>query len=376
MSKALEILDADFTPTPLQAAAITRIGELKEELARYGLYPRTSMELEFFVETDAGAEVKGVINLAKATKFLKEDQGIALLDKFETEGIEARRHGRHHLASQYEATVDDIAGYKPALIGMRPDFKPEQVAFSVEKLRTRSIRELLRTTTCLNPMAGVGLLGELLPNFAARPYEHRPAETSGLHVNVSLIDREGKNVFARSLPLLYHCADGVAAAQKAATLAMLPTAQSVKRLGANQSAPDGFGVKIGSFTIGRDYGSSTIRSLEMAEGAAHPRGNDQTRIENRLPGADADPFVAMAVTLAGVVEAVREHMHVRRSESNPQKLRVKVDPSERPSFPKSDIPRDHEALQTQFAHSNRARTMLGPALYEAVTRAYGKTAER
>ncbi|NBO19815.1 MAG: hypothetical protein EBV03_11475, partial [Proteobacteria bacterium] len=290
MTRALLAALPDFAPTPLQRAALKRIGELCKELAGYGLYPRTSMELEFFVQTDGGVHMPGVVKLDKALEFLQQE-GIFGLDKVETEG-EARRLNLPQIAKQYEVTLDDREGFHPVLSGKRPDFHPEAIALGVLRLKQNALQRMLESSTCLQNVRGLGQLGTLLPNFDARPYPTR-TDTSGLNVNISLTDREGRNMFSASLPLLYHCADGVANAQHDTLLALLPMENSVKRIGANPSAPAGIGVVTGKPTTYSPYNSVYIRGVEHPDGASNIVATDLARVENRLPGADADPFLAM-----------------------------------------------------------------------------------
>lgn len=371
MSKALLAEAQEFTPSPLQRAAIGRIRELCHELAGYGLYPRTSMELEFFVQTDSGAHIPGIIRLEKAAGFIRQDN-ITTFDKFEIEG-EPRRRGEIHKATQYEVTLDDRDALRPVLAGSRPSFNPLRVAQQVEKLKTGTLPRMLRTTTCMNPVAGLGALGHLLPNFTARPYAS--PETSGLHVNISLTDRDGRNIFAQSPPLLFHCADGVAHAQHATLLASLPAENAMRRLGANPSAPAGIGILHGSPISYVTHNSVQINGLQFREDLLNPIGTDAARIENRLPGADADPFVAMAVTLAGVVQAVRKHMHITRIPGE-NRLRAKIDPAERAANNRRDIPREHDKIHGSFTASSEARELLGPELYKAVLAEYGPQVQR
>ena len=55
MSQALSALAIDFTPTPLQQAAINRIQQFQEELKQHGYVMRSGMELEFMIQDSRGA---------------------------------------------------------------------------------------------------------------------------------------------------------------------------------------------------------------------------------------------------------------------------------------------------------------------------------
>jgi hypothetical protein len=371
MTQALLTQGSQYSPTPLQRAAIRRIRELTKELAGYGMFPRTSMELEFFVENVKGAHIPGVIKLDKAFQFLEQEK-ITMLDKVEIEG-EPRRQKREDLAVQYEVTLDDRLGLLPTKRGNAPTFHPEMLAFEVLRLKQGSLHRLLQNTTSLQPVAGLGILGNLQPNFDARPYhthDKQHSSTSGLHVNVSLIDRQGNNLFARSLPMLYHCADGVAHAQHVAQLAFMPNDNSHKRIGANTSSPGGVGVLLGQPVGYVTHNSTQIRGLYFDILEANPKGTQYTRIENRLPGADADPFVAMAATLGGIVLALRKHVEITAVHGE-KRMRVKCKPAERPVALKLNLNSKIEDSRTAFAKSADEREVLGAELFEAVKREYG-----
>ena len=78
-----------------------------------------------------------------------------------------------------------------------------------------------------------------------------------------------------------------------------------------------------------------------------------TRIENRLPGADADPFVAMAITMAAMVEA----LHARYEGCNIKEQ-------------KFSLPESHEQLVKIFQSSVRLKTLLGRNFYDQLLSVY------
>lgn len=368
MSNALETILPGFTPSELQQAAIDQIAEYKKELAQYGMYVRTAMELEFMVQDDKGMLTPGTIDLEKAHTFLSEQEQLPFIEKVDTEGEVARGMQMPSMAFQYEVNVADDGIASPKTLA------PEKVAAVVEKLKARSLKNMLMDTTCLTTDA---IMRDTLlsPSFEARPHANEPKdsilhneETSALHINISLCDKKGRNLFALSDKLLDHCVRSLVALQNDAALPMLPSEDSLKRINANRSAPAAIGVKTGKYFQGSRHTSVTVRRY-MLEGDPYTPAAEQTRIENRLPGADADPFVNMAITMAAMVDAVRQHVHKVEDKAN-GKINLRIDPTPVGAYPKHDLPAKHSDLVDKFSATSRIRELLGGKLYDAILAEY------
>lgn len=359
MSKALETVSSDFTPSPLQQAAIQRIHEYQEELKRYGYHVRSGMELEFMVKDSQGELVPGIIKLSAAEEYLQNPaRGLPLLRRFKTDAT-----------SEYEAVV----GHSVAPDAKTADvtqFSPVAVADTTARLKQGELKKMLREGTCLSSGITRGT-APFTPVFHAFPYSLAGGNTltqyqnhsSALHVNISLYDNKGRNKFTNSEGLLNHCARSLVRVQDEAGLAFLPKNNSLKRLrpGSHVSVPGGLGMEtIPDLARKKSNSSVNIRG-GMYEVGGRNRGqryHHETHIENRLPGADADPFVAMAVTLAGIVQGVRTYNPALKNAPNP-------------TFPLAE---NHEALVEKLEASQRMRELLGPALYSAVLDEYGRGA--
>jgi glutamine synthetase len=148
------------------------------------------------------------------------------------------------------------------------------------------------------------LLKRLIKGVAARhgveatfmPKPHPAMSGSGMHVHVSLVDRDGRNVFAvdgGANDALRHAVGGALAAMRESCLIFAPHANSYRRLEHGSYAPT-------SATWGLNNRTTAIRI---------PMGPpDACRIEHRVGGADANPFLIVAAVLAamhrGLVERV------------------------------------------------------------------------
>ena len=122
--------------------------------------------------------------------------------------------------------------------------------------------------------------------FMAKPFEELSG--SGLHVHLSLLDRQGRNVFgqgAEGEAMLRHATAGLSALMAESLLLFAPNANSYRRLRPRSYAPT-------APTWGENNRTVAVR-LPPAAPAAR-------RLEHRVAGADANPYLALAAVLAGV----------------------------------------------------------------------------
>jgi glutamine synthetase len=123
----------------------------------------------------------------------------------------------------------------------------------------------------------------LQATFMAKPFAER--SSNGLHVHVSLRDRAGANRFAADEPSLRHALGGLKATMAEAMLLFAPNANSFRRLRPLSYAPT-------APTWG--YNNRTV-ALRVPSGPEAAR-----RIEHRVAGADANPYLVLAAVLAGI----------------------------------------------------------------------------
>ncbi len=128
---------------------------------------------------------------------------------------------------------------------------------------------------------------EMDTTFMAKPYPGQAG--NGLHVHISLLDKEGRNIFAAEEPLandaLRHAIGGVLQALPASMAFLCPNVNSYRRFGSQFYVPN-------APSWGLDNRTVALRV---------PTGNpDALRIEQRVAGADANPYLLMASLLAGV----------------------------------------------------------------------------
>jgi glutamine synthetase len=130
-----------------------------------------------------------------------------------------------------------------------------------------------------------------IASFIAKPLLDQAG--NGLHMHISIVDSEGRNIFARedsAHPRLYHAIAGLLATMPAAMSFWAPNVNSYRRYrGGISCAPV-------SLTWGEENRTVAFR-VPLAK-------NGAWRVENRVPGADANPYLAMAVTLAGMLHGI------------------------------------------------------------------------
>ncbi len=148
---------------------------------------------------------------------------------------------------------------------------------------------------------GVAKAHGLLATFMAKPFQEFAG--SGMHIHVSLIDRDGRNVFAADavdaetgLPCaqtLKHAIGGLQAAMAESMAIFAPNANSYRRLVPGSYAP-----------INRAWGvNNRTVSLRIPDGPPQAM-----RVEHRPAGADASPYLVLAAVLAGIHHGLANHI--------------------------------------------------------------------
>jgi glutamine synthetase len=139
---------------------------------------------------------------------------------------------------------------------------------------------------------GVARRHDLAATFMAKPFEE--LDGSGMHMHFSLLDADGRNIFAGNSPAsepqifapeLRFAIGGLLATMKEAQAILAPNANSYRRLSTSSyvSAIPSWGV---------NHRQVAIR--------IPPSDDSNVRFEHRSAGADCNPYLALAAVLAGV----------------------------------------------------------------------------
>jgi glutamine synthetase len=126
---------------------------------------------------------------------------------------------------------------------------------------------------------------DIYATFMAKPYEAEPG--SAMHIHQSIVDVKGRNLFSskggKDTRLFMAYIAGLQKNLPAAMPLIAPYVNSYRRLVRYLSAP-----------VNTHWGhENRTVGLRIPESEAKNR-----RIENRVPGADANPYLAIAATLA------------------------------------------------------------------------------
>jgi glutamine synthetase len=134
---------------------------------------------------------------------------------------------------------------------------------------------------------GQGMIG----SFMAKPFVHQAG--SGTHIHVSVLDRDGKNIFACTpdapSDTLRHAVAGLQQISKDCMLMFAPHANSYRRFVLNAFVPL------------NDCWGFNNRTVAMRIPHSDPAN---TRIEHRIAGADANPYLVTAAVLAGILHGL------------------------------------------------------------------------
>ncbi len=190
---------------------------------------------------------------------------------------------------------------------------------------------------------GVAKVQGLEASFMPKPYLKDAG--SGLHVHFSLLDEAGNNVFDdgsdAGSDTLRHCVNGLLHLMPASTLIFAPHLNSYRRLTPNSHAPTGIG-------WGYENRTSAIRI---------PGGSPKARrIEHRVAGADANPYLLLATLLAGILEGLEA------KESPPAATTGNAYDADLPQ-----LPANWAAAMAAFEASGALKAHLNPQFIEVFT---------
>ncbi|AGI26617.1 glutamine synthetase family protein [Pseudomonas sp. MT3] len=128
---------------------------------------------------------------------------------------------------------------------------------------------------------------EMDSTFMAKPYPGQAG--NGLHVHVSLLDKDGKNIFTSEDPeqnaALRHAIGGVLETLPASMAFLCPNVNSYRRFGSAFFVPNAPSWGLDNRTV----------ALRVPTGAP-----EAVRLEHRVAGADANPYLLLSAVLAGI----------------------------------------------------------------------------
>jgi glutamine synthetase len=140
---------------------------------------------------------------------------------------------------------------------------------------------------------------KLIASFMAKPFGDR--DGNGYHTHISLLDKNGNNVFddgsQQGSEILRHAIAGLVASMADCMLIFAPHQNSYRRLRSGVHGP-----LVPSWGYENRYAAIRIPN---GEGKAR-------RIEHRIAGADTNPYLSLAALLAGIADGIENQMQADR----------------------------------------------------------------
>lgn len=172
-------------------------------------------------------------------------------------------------------TTSSLAEYGPGQYEVNLQHAPDALRVCDEALRfKRAVKCVARAHGCE-------------ATFLPKPY--RDMAGSGLHVHVSVLDKQGRNIFAAPAPLesapLRHAVAGTLASLADGMALCAPGPNSYRRF-----RPEAYVPLHPTWSINNRGSAVRVPASDPAN----------LRIEHRLAGADANPYLVTAWVLAGI----------------------------------------------------------------------------
>jgi len=142
---------------------------------------------------------------------------------------------------------------------------------------------------------GVAAKHGLIASFMPKPFENEAG--NGLHVHCSVLDQDGANIFDdgtdKGSPLLHNAIGGCLANMAESMAVLSPSYNGYRRFQPGAHAP--------TFPCW-GYENRTV-AVRVPAGSNHAR-----RLEHRVAGADANPYLVLAVMLSAMLDGIEQNL--------------------------------------------------------------------
>ncbi|MFO1105802.1 MAG: glutamine synthetase family protein [Amaricoccus sp.] len=251
-----------------------------ERFAAHGLTPVVATELEFYL-VDTTGEVPTPPKSPVTHKFLDGDGALSIddLDHFEAFFTDVYAACDAHDVPVDSAISENGGGqFEINLLHVPDPLKAADDALYFKRF-----------------VKGIARKYELAASFMAKPFLDRAG--NGFHVHFSLLDAEGRNVFdngtADGSEVMRHAVGGLLSMMRASSLVFAPHRNSYRRL-----------------TPNAHVASEVCWGYETRAAAVRIPGgpNAARRIEHRVAGADANPYLVLAAILGAALEGIENRI--------------------------------------------------------------------
>ncbi|MEJ6708540.1 MAG: glutamine synthetase family protein [Amylibacter sp.] len=276
-SAFVQLVFADEDGSPFLADPRQALRRVVDRFAQKGLTVVVATELEFYL-TDPQAEfptsqISGRVSDRYSTVALDE------LDHFEPILSDIYRHCEEQGVPADAAISENGTGqFEINLMHVPDPLRAADDAMAFKRIVRRVAHSHNKHAT-----------------FMAKPYGDRSG--SGLHVHFSILDADGNNVFANGTDegsdVLRHAVGGLIAAMPESMAIFAPHLNSYRRFVAMSHAPS---------AVAWGYENRTVA-------VRIPGGPDAARrIEHRVSGADANPYLVLATVLGAALHGMDQKM--------------------------------------------------------------------
>jgi glutamine synthetase len=267
----------DDNGRPFQPGPRLRLAEVVRELHAKDLYPTVAVELEFYlVAQRLGDDGMPMLPDNPSTGQAESSTQVYSMDDLDDFGPFIKLVQKYCEIQSVPASAA-VAEYAPGQFEINLEHRDDPVAACDDAIYLKRIIK-----------AAARELG-FQATFMARPFANYSG--SGMHLHVSIQDKQGVNQFAADDATLRAAVAGLQRCMEESMLIFAPHANSYRRFREHAYVP---------LSPSWGYNNRTV-ALRIPAGEGHA-----TRIEHRLPGADANPYLAMAAVLAGILEGLSD----------------------------------------------------------------------
>lgn len=276
----LELSELDGTSYYLDAREILK--RALKPLLDLGLKPVMAAELEFYLVTHDGTTFRPKLPLIPGSERPQPGPQYAMVDDL----------------TEVDAFLADVHRYCevqhiPAGAALS-EFSPAQFEINLQHVDD-PLRACEHALLLKRAIKAAARQHGLAATFMAKPFHGLPG--SGLHIHVSLLDRDGANVFTGESSdgpfsdTLRHAIGGLARLMPESLAIFAPNANSYRRYVRGVFAP-----------VANNWGVNH-RAVSLRIPLSMPVN---TRVEHRVSGADANPYLVTAAIMAGLHHGITE----------------------------------------------------------------------
>jgi glutamine synthetase len=273
----------DLDGSPFFADPRHLLGNVLARFSPLGLTPVVAIEYEFYLvdsQRDANGQPQPPRGpLTGRREFRTQINSMADVNEYSPLLAEIDRVCR----LQDVPTTSALAEYGPGQYEVNLAHAPNSMKVCDQALRfKRAVKSVARMHGCE-------------ATFLPKPY--RDMAGSGLHIHVSLVDSAGRNLFAAANPLestpLRHVIGGTLATLADGMAVCAPGPNSYRRFRSEAYVP-----VHPTWSINNRGSAIRVPASDA----------DNLRIEHRLAGADANPYLVLAWVLAGMLHGLKNKL--------------------------------------------------------------------